>query len=118
MKIDLSNLRRSVNDAFWPALFATQRYEVLYGGAGSGKSQFAAQKIITRCLLERNHRFLILRKFACSHRESTHQMLVSIIESWKLLNRVFKVRKSDLSIISPSLNCEIIFAGLDDVEKL
>ena len=40
------------NAAFLPLYFDTHRYLVLKGGGGSGKSVFAATKLLERCLAE------------------------------------------------------------------
>ena len=41
-----------------------ERYLIMYGGAGSGKSYHSALKIIQRCLNEKGHRILLVRKVA------------------------------------------------------
>lgn len=95
------------------------RYLVLMGGGGSGKSVFATQKIIYRLLSEKGHRFLVLRKVQKTLRESVFTEFKRTVANWKL-ERLFKIPKgssSDLHIKCVNGN-EILFAGLDDVEKL
>ena len=67
-----------VNDLYYPLLEDQSRYEILYGGADSGKSHFAAQKIIARCLKESNHRVLLVRKVQHTIRHSQFQILKDI----------------------------------------
>lgn len=92
------------------------RYLILYGGAGSGKSVAAAQKIIIRMLEEKGHKFLVLRKVANTMRNSVFSLLRGTISDWGL-NEFFKVNKSDMDIECVN-GSKIIFAGLDDSEKL
>lgn len=99
-----------------PILDDQSRYLVLYGGAGSGKSVTAAQKIIIRMLEEQGHKFLVVRKVANTIRNSTFSLLRGTISEWGL-TKLFKVNKSDMDIFCNNGN-QIIFAGLDDVEKL
>lgn len=99
------------------------RYLVLMGGGGSGKSVFAAQKLIIRMMKESDatykHRFLVLRKVKDTLRGSVFEQLKSVIQRWNLepLFQMPKGRNSELYIKCKNGN-EIIFAGLDDVEKL
>lgn len=99
------------------------RYLVLMGGGGSGKSVFAAQKIIIRMMKESHpvykHRFLVLRKVKDTLRGSVFEQFKNVISKWKLgsLFHIPKGRSSELYIKCKNGN-EIIFAGLDDVEKL
>jgi len=88
---------------------------VLIGSAGSGKSWFSGQKIIIRCLLNQE-RILIVRKTHKSIRESYFRMLKEIIDDFNL-NSVVKISNYNMNI--KFLNgSEIIFHGLDNVEKL
>lgn len=99
-----------------PVLDDQNRYLVLYGGAGSGKSVSAAQKIIIRLLEESGHKFLVVRKVANTIRNSVFSLLRGTISDWNL-SPLFKINKSDMDITCSNGN-QIIFAGLDDVEKL
>lgn len=109
-------LRQSSNTTFMPLYFDTHRYLVLKGGGGSGKSIFAGRKIIERCVSEPHHRFLVCRKVARTLRESCFKQLCSQIEQHYGSLDV-TVNRSDMKITFPS-GSQIIFAGLDDVEKL
>ena len=60
MKVDLKIDKKIFNEAYYPYLFDySHRYEVFYGGAGSGKSVFVAQKLLIKALKEKRK---ILRK--------------------------------------------------------
>ena len=98
-----------INDLYIPLVDDTSRYLILYGGADSGKSHFAAQKIIKRCLEERDHRILLIRKVQRTVRHSQFQILKDIIIQAGLLG-MFEITPSNLTITGPNNN-EII--GLD-----
>jgi phage terminase large subunit len=89
----------------------------LYGGAGSGKSFFAAQKILVRILSETNHTFLIIRKVATTLRHSVYALFKAVIEKENLFD-MFKFNDSNLEIVCLLNNNKIIFKGLDDPEKI
>jgi len=108
---------RCINPVFLPALDNPSRYLHLYGGAGSGKSFFAAQKIIIRCLKETGHRFILARKVARTIRNSQFSLLKALIYSAGLSD-YFRIREGDLYIKCIPNRNEIISAGLDDREKL
>jgi len=116
IQIDLTNLPHVTNEKFYSLYSDKSRYLVLWGGGSSGKSVFAAQKLIYRILTERGHRFLVVRKVARTLRESCFALLRSIIADWGM-GKLFKVNKSDLHITCLN-DSEILFSGLDDVEKL
>ena len=105
------------NLAYRPAALFEGRYLVLYGGAGSGKSRFAAQKNIGRCLVNEEERILVVRKVARTLRESTFVELREALHQFGPLGQGVKFNKSTLDIQFPN-GAEIIHAGLDDVEKL
>lgn len=116
IKVNLSNLPKLTVDKFYPLFMDRNRYLVLMGGGGSGKSVFTAQKIILRMLTEKKHRILVLRKVAKTLRESVYAELKKIILGWGL-GQLFKIHKGEL-LIECSNGNQILFAGLDDVEKL
>lgn len=119
INIDLTELPNLTNDKFYPLYGNKSRYLVLMGGGGSGKSVFTAQKIIVRMLTEKKHRILVLRKVAKTLRESVFMELKNVIYRWGL-EKLFTIPKgtsSELHITCINGN-EILFAGLDDVEKL
>lgn len=104
------------NETFMP-LFADQnRYLVLVGGGGSGKSIFAGRKVLERVTSEKGHRWLVVRKVAKTLRESCFQQLKGqIAEHYNLSD--WNINKSDM-VMTYKNGSQILFAGLDDVEKL
>jgi phage terminase large subunit len=116
MKVNVKIKKSVFNDVYLPFLSDSNRYLVLYGGAGSGKSVFAAQKILYRMLNEEKHRFLVVRKVARTMRNSVFSLFKDTINQWGLSN-LFKVVESNMEIRCANGN-SIIFAGLDDPEKM
>lgn len=105
------------NPAFIPLFADKHRFLVLKGGGGSGKSIFAGRKLIERCICEKNHRFLVVRKVAKTLRESCFQQLRGqITEAYPDISVV--INQTDMSITFPNTNSRILFSGCDDPEKL
>lgn len=116
-QIELGFDYEQINNAYKPSLDYNGRYLVLYGGAGSGKSYFAAQKILYRFIFESNHKILLVRKIARTIRNSQFALLKSIITD-SGIGEEFRIKNSDLTIESRFNNNVIITAGVDDREKL
>lgn len=112
----LKVLREGTNGSFFHLYRDHSRYLVLCGGAGSGKSIFAGRKVLERVTTEPGHRWLVCRKVARTLRDSCFaQLRGQIAESYPTAGA--KVNTGDLRI-SFANGSEILFAGLDDVEKL
>lgn len=110
-------LRDTSNATFMPLLADQSRFLVLMGGGGSGKSIFAGRKVLERVTSEPGHRWLVCRKVAKTLRESCFKQLIGqCVDHYP--DSGFIPNKSDLLIRFPAMDGEIIFAGLDDVEKL
>ncbi len=120
LKVDLSHLPRVTNPTFFPLYMNKSRYLVLKGGGSSGKSVFVSQKLIFRCLTERGHKFLVIRKVKQDIRDSAFAQLVSTIRAWGMddLFHIPSGRSSDLYLKCKLNGNEFIFCGLDDVERL
>ena len=104
---------------YHPIFHDRHRYLVLYGGAGSGKSVTAAQKIAYRCLTERGHKFLGVRKIQNTIRESMRAEIIDAIVKMGVQS-LFAYSTSpsgEMTIVGPNGNT-IIFRGLDDPEKI
>lgn len=110
-------LKKSLfNRVYFPRLTDySKRYEVYYGGAGSGKSVFIAQKLVFRAINDKR-KVLVLRKVNSTTKNSTFSLLLKTLEDWKILE-MCKVNKSDFSIVLPN-GSQFLCMGLDDPEKL
>jgi hypothetical protein len=106
-----------VNKVYIDFLHSEQRYAVLKGGAGSGKSIAAVQKIILRITTEENHRILCIRKVATTIRNSIYQLLVDKLLEYGIFGE-FTINKSEMRFTHNPTGNEILCAGMDDPEKI
>ena len=68
--INLKLSSKLFNDVYLPHLTDySKRYEIYFGGAGSGKSVFIAQKLIVKAC-KRKRKVLVIRKFGTTLRDS------------------------------------------------
>ncbi len=109
--------KKCFNDVFIPQLenYDT-RFNVFFGGAGSGKSHFVFQKLILKYLKYENRKCLVVRKVSNTLRDSCFALVKSILSDWHLYNQC-KVNKTDLTIELPN-GSHFIFKGMDDPEKI
>lgn len=122
MVIDLAKFRKHVKEKspkFVPAFTDQSRYQILWGGAGSGKSHIVARKIVYRLLKESGckHNFLVIRKVDRTIKRSVFTLIRNIISRWGL-SEEFDVNLTDKTITYRKNGSQIMFSGLDDVEKL
>lgn len=103
------------NDIYYPHLENYARTQIFYGGSSSGKSWFLAQ----RCVWDIWHggrNYLVCRQTARTIRGSVYQQIERVIREAGLLD-YFTLNKSD-AVITCKNGYQILFAGLDDVEKI
>ena len=94
------------------------RWLISYGGAGSSKSYSTAQKILLdRIMQEPSHRYLVVRKVAKTLRVSVFQLFKDLISQLGEFEN-FKINKSDMTIEYLPNGSQLLFFGLDDIEKL
>jgi phage terminase large subunit len=115
--IDLRGFGKKINKHFIPLFKDKSRIQVLVGGASSSKSYSTGQKYIYKCIREQGHKILVVRKVAKTLRHSTFDLIISIINDSNMKG-IFKYNQSELLITCISNGNQIIFTGLDDVEKL
>ena len=114
--INLNINKRVFNDAYYPYLTDySNRYEVYYGGAGSGKSVFVAQKLIVKACCSKR-KVLVIRKYSTTLKDSVFELFISILSKWNIL-AYCKVNLSNFSIKLPS-DSLFLFKGLDDRENI
>lgn len=90
------------------------RFNVFYGGAGSGKSHFVAQKTLLK-ILQYKRKLLVIRKVGSTIRDSVWAMYLKLL--YQMPQVIFKMNKSDFTIDLVN-GSTILFKGLDDAEKV
>ena len=104
-----------VNKAYLPYIDAQETTQIFYGGSSSGKSFFLAQRCIIDVLKGRN--YLVIRNVAATIRNSVYNQICKTISDMGV-KHLFKFTGSNMTIRCLTNGKEILFAGLDDVEKL
>ncbi len=104
-----------INDAFFPYFNSTFRHEVYYGGRGSGKSKFIAQKLVNKCVTDTYFKWQYSRKHQVDIKESQFELLKSTISEMGKYQD-FNFNQSTLRITHRTGNC-FIAKGMDDPEK-
>jgi phage terminase large subunit len=116
MNVEWCEWNKIINKAFEPLVDNTDRYLILYGGRGSSKSDFAAKKLIYRCLSEDYFRCVLIRNTYSTIKDSSYQTLKDIIFELGL-ESLFDFKLSPLEIVCKNGN-KFIARGCDDVKKL
>ncbi len=116
MKVVLPPWRQLINERFIPLMSNVDRYLILYGGRGSGKSDAIAKKLIKRCLTEKFFRFVLYRKVYNTIKDSQFQNIKDIIYEWGLQS-LFTFTESPLLIRCVNGN-KFICRGGDEPGKL
>jgi PBSX family phage terminase large subunit len=106
-----------INPAYQHLLTSKKKYLVLKGGAGSGKTTFAIQKVFLRLMSEEKHRFLVIKKIKDSIRTGIFREFTDIITQYEL-DEYFKINQTDFTITYLPNKNEIIFKGLDSESKI
>lgn len=111
----IKGLSKWILPVYWPYVRDyNTRFNVFYGGAGSGKSYFVAQKIILK-ILQYQRKLLVVRKVGNTLRDSIWALFLRLL--YKIPQVIKSINKSEYTIelINGSV---IIFKGLDDAEKV
>jgi phage terminase large subunit len=118
--------RDTFNDAFFPYLRSNARTEIFYGGGGSGKSYFLAQRDILDVLGKAENNVLIMSKVAAANHNTTFSDLCFVIDNWnrKYFNNTLASQfhinhsKGDERIICKRTGNAILFGGCKDDNEL
>lgn len=93
----------------------SHRIEVYYGGAGSGKSYGATQKILLKGLKEKRT-ILVIRKIQRTIKHSIWALMITHLRNSGYYDQC-RINRSDFEIELPN-GTLFIFKGLDDEEKI
>ena len=91
----------------------SNRYEIYYGGGGSGKSYGAAQKIVIKAVGNKR-RVLVIRKVDRTLKDSIYSLIKSVLSVGGI---PYQENKSEMRLSLPN-GSEFLFKGLDDPEKI
>lgn len=91
------------------------RILVFYGGAGSGKSFFVAQRLVYKALRSRR-KILVLRKVNRTTKASTFQLLLDTLDQFSIRDKC-SINRTDFTITLPN-GSSFLCMGLDDPEKI
>lgn len=106
----------TINNAYLPYLNDDTRNQIFFGGSSSGKSVFLSQRSVLD-VLGGDRNYLICRNVQKTIRKSVFNEISKVIYE-NDLKPLFDINKSDLVITCIPTNKQILFAGLDDVEKI
>ena len=104
------------NDVYLPHLDNMARTQVFYGGSSSGKSVFVVGQRAVMDIMRGGRNYLICRQVGRTIRNSVFNEVLKVIRNWGV-SELFTVNKSDM-VITCSNGYQILFGGLDDVEKM
>jgi len=114
-KIDLSD-KGLWNDVYLNFLANPKIYNILYGGAGSGKSGSMHRYFIMEILSNPGFRLVVLRKTGKSIRSSVWQEFKDVAAEWGV-DHLFLFRKSTFEVECKN-GSKVVMMGVDDPEKL
>lgn len=104
------------NDAYYPHLTDMTPVQIYYGGSASGKSVFTVGQRTVFDIMQGGRNYLITRQVGRTIRNSVFNEILKVIADWGV-GALFNPNKSDM-VITCSNGYQILFAGLDDTEKL
>lgn len=107
--------RGAVNAVYLPYLQSPRRYQIFFGGASSGKSCFLATRAVLDTLQGRST--LVIRQVARTLRTSCWNEIGKAAVRLGLTG-CFRFNKTEMTVTARNNGAQILFAGLDDVEKI
>jgi phage terminase large subunit len=121
MELAISNSEEYFNPVYLKNLTNQTPTQIYFGGSSSGKSFFILGQRTVIDVLTTDRNYLIVRNTAKTNRHSTFNEVLKGIRTLESQNgniELFKVNKSEMTITAINNGNQILFSGLDDVEKL
>lgn len=109
--------RAVMNEKYADHLTDERPTQIFFGGSSSGKSYAILGQRTVRDLLRGGRNYLICRKTGRTIRGSCYNEIVKAISRMDLSEQ-FQCNKSDMVITCRANGYQVVFAGLDDVEKV
>lgn len=117
MKINISIDENIILPIYRDDLFNYDfRYNIFYGGRGSGKTKYLHQKLLVKGLQEKRL-ILLMRKETNKLRDSVWKEMLEVIEDFGL-TQYFTVNKTEFRITCKLNGTEFKCVGLDESEKI
>ena len=117
---DLTEYCSTSNEVYIPALGNRDRYLVMFGGAGSGKSEEVARRWLLRILVGMKkgirHKILALRKTQPAVRRSVFSLFNKYVDLWNLRD-IVHINNKEMTFTFTN-GSVILCNGLDDPEKI
>jgi phage terminase large subunit len=112
--VSSSTLRLETPRAFAP-LLGRARYKGAYGGRGSGKSHFFAERLVEECVADHTTRAVCVREVQRSLSQSVKQLLVDKIARLGV-GAYFEVLESEIHVLDDAGNRSglILFQGMQN----
>lgn len=107
--------RKVFNPVYLPYLANYSRVQIMFGGSSSGKSVFKAQQAVYD-VLAGGRNYLVCRAVGRTIKRSVFQEIKRVISAWGLWSE-FEKNETDMTVTC-SNGYQVLFSGLDDVEKL
>ena len=116
--IDIKNHEKIFNPVYYKNIQNKIPTQIYFGGSSSGKSYFIlAQRTVIDILKSPERNYLIVRKVGKTNRQSTFNQIRKGINALGVED-YFKINKTEMTITCLVNGNQILFAGLDDVDKL
>lgn len=113
--IELQVSKKIFNPVYLSHLNNQHRTQIFFGGSSSGKSVFICQRAVLD-VASGDRNYLVVRNTKSTIRNSIFNEISKAISSLKLSD-YFSINKTDM-VMTCVNGYQIIFAGLDDVEKI
>jgi len=121
VNINLTGMFNLIMDHFKPLLTDKNRFLVLLGGAGSGKSVFCVLKIIIRILIgyktDTQHNVLVIMKTSSSMTDTVIKEFRKWLKKFNIIGTICTEKKQPAEFTF-SNGSRIFFRGCDDPDKL
>lgn len=109
--------RGLMNDVYAEFLTDDRPLQIFFGGSSSGKSFGILGQRTVRDVMTGKRNYLIVRKTARTLRNSSFNEIRKCIVRMDLESE-FSINKTEMAITHKPTGCQVLFAGLDDVEKV
>ena len=115
--IKVSISKKVFNPVYLPYLNNEDRRLIFYGGAGSGKSYYVAERYVKKIMEQIPCNIMVVRNKLNSQKDSAFALMKQIIHKWGV-QHLFKINESHMTITCLPNGNQIVFKGLEDVERL